>query len=326
MTLDGGRSGKRDEAFVDRVYGMMLGAAIGDALGSAFEFVSSRDIEAALGAPYVADYRDALAGSLLYPRRPGIPTDDTAMTLALVDALCVPGLAPVELLHRRFVNGLLRGAGPVADLFWKGAPGGDCLAMLSAGRSGAGPFELLNPNAGGNGAAMRAHPCAIFPDRVRVAEIAAVQARFSHPHHAAVASAQVVALVVHEALQTGRLAADCPPEVTDSTMHLAWDDMHREAERGVRLPAHLRDVDMAGWNTVAAAHAIAAMYEDDPEAGIGFAAASGRDTDTVASIAGAMLGAVHGRSALPKRWLDGLHGRELVEHRAEALLSWHRAR
>lgn len=78
---------------------------------------------------------------------------------------------------------------------------------------------------------------------------------------------------------------------------------------------------MAGWNTVAAAHAIAKLYLDDPEAGIGFAAASGRDTDTVASIAGAMLGAVHGRRAFAQRWIDGLHGRELIEQRVASLLA-----
>jgi ADP-ribosylglycohydrolase len=309
-----------DDAFVDRVSGMMFGAAIGDALGSAFEFVSSRKIEAALGGPCAREYCDALAGSLMHPRPAGLPTDDTAMTLALVDALCDPGPSSVEPFHRRFVEALARGAGPVADLFWTGGPGGACIAMLRVGLAGAGPFESLDPNAGGNGAAMRAHPCGIFSDREAVAEVAALQARFSHPHRAAVASAQVVALVVHEALITGRLAADCPPEVRDSTMRRAWDEMHRGSERGARLPSQLVDVDMAGWNTVAAAHAIAALYEGDPEAGIGFAAASGKDTDTVASIVGAMLGAVHGRRALPQRWIDGLQGRDMIEQRVAALL------
>lgn len=313
--------GPRDDTFADRVAGMMYGAAIGDALGSAFEFVASRTIESALGGPCARDYRAALSGSLLYPRRPGIPTDDTAMTLALVDALCDPGSADVTRFHRRFVEGFARGAGPIADLFWAGGPGGACVAALRAGLAGAGPFERLNPDAGGNGAAMRAHPCAIFRDRATVASVAAVQARFSHPHHAAVASAQVVALVVHEALATGRLAADCPPEVTDATMRRAWEEMHRGSERAARLPAHLVDVDMAGWNTVAAAHAIAILYADDPEAGIGFAAASGKDTDTVASIVGAMLGAVHGRRALPQRWIEGLLGRELIEQRVASLLA-----
>ena len=96
----------------------------------------------------------------------------------------------------------------------------------------------------------------------------------------------------------------------------AWARAHQGLERGDVLPKHLRDVDMAGWNTVAGAHAIAQMYVDDIETGIGMAAGSGRDTDTVASIVGAMLGAVHGMSALPERWILGLQYQDLVEHAA----------
>src|SRR5260370_15142115 len=69
---------------LDRIRGSLLGAAIGDALGSAFEFVGSAAIERAIGSNVVRDYHTALPSSLLAPRRPGIPTDDTAMTLALI--------------------------------------------------------------------------------------------------------------------------------------------------------------------------------------------------------------------------------------------------
>jgi len=76
-----------DVAYADRVAGMMYGAAIGDALGSAFEFVSSDKIEKACGEPFVRDYRSANEGSLLYPRAPGQPTDDTAMALSVAKTL-----------------------------------------------------------------------------------------------------------------------------------------------------------------------------------------------------------------------------------------------
>jgi ADP-ribosyl-[dinitrogen reductase] hydrolase len=56
---------------------------------------------------------------------------------------------------------------------------------------------------------------------------------------------------------------------------------------------------------------------DDPTAGLhrehlalGLEAAvrGGRDTDTVAAIAGALLGGAHGASAVPAHWRDLLHG------------------
>lgn len=192
--------------------------------------------------------------------------------------------------------------------------------MLHALRQGARPFESIDANAGGNGAAMRAHPCGVLADRAKVASVSAMQARLSHPHPGAVAAAQTVALIVHDAIFRTILPTGLPPEITDPTMRDAWIEAHRQVESGSDpLPPHLRDVNMAGWNTVSSAHAIALLYVDDLEKGIAAAAASGRDTDTIASITGAMLGALHGASAIPNRWLRGLQYREEIERVANDL-------
>ena len=303
----------------DRIRGSLLGAAAGDALGSAFEFVSSATIERETGSNVARTYREALPGSLMAPRAAGIPTDDTAMTLALIDALVAPGSRTPREVLSGMVDGLRRGHGRFSDMFWNGGPGGACQAMMRAAQGGAAPFAGLDPQAGGNGAAMRAHPCGAFSDRAFVAELAAMQARLSHPHPGAVASAQVVALVVHEAIYEGRFATAIPPEITDTSMLAAWERAHQALIRGPRLPRHLLDADMAGWNTVSTAHAIAQLYVDQPDVAIGMAAASGRDTDTVASIVGGMLGAFHGAAMLPDDWITGLQGRVLIEEAAEAL-------
>jgi ADP-ribosyl-[dinitrogen reductase] hydrolase len=311
-------SPKMPAGVYDRIQGAMLGAAVGDALGAAFEFVSSASIERIIGGPVARAYRVGVPGSLLAGREPGLPTDDTAMTLALVRSLIAPPPRSVASIHRGFVTHLAH-SGADGDLYWNGGPGGACSAMLSAASRGAGPFENLNPEAGGNGAAMRAHPCGFFYDRAFVFELAGMQARLSHPHPAAVAAAQTVALLVHDAVYTGTLPTTLPLEITEPTMVAAWERAHRNLERGDHLPAHLRDVDMAGWNTVSAAHAIAILYADDVETGIGIAAASGQDTDTVATMVGAMLGAVNGRSKLPTTLVGGLVPRRTIEELTEAL-------
>ena len=54
---------------------------------------------------------------------------------------------------------------------------------------------------------------------------------------------------------------------------------------------------------------ILARHADDPEEAIVRAVNDTRDNDTIAAIVGAVVGALHGRAALPRRWVDGLLGR-----------------
>jgi ADP-ribosylglycohydrolase len=113
----------------DRIRGSLLGAAIGDALGSAFEFVGSSAIERAIGSNVATEYLPAIPRSLLAPRGPGIPTDDTAMTLALVEALVEGDPRSPAALLSGMAERLRREDGPVADMFWNGGPGGAPLSV-----------------------------------------------------------------------------------------------------------------------------------------------------------------------------------------------------
>ena len=309
-----------------RFAGSLYGGAVGDAMGASFEFVSGANIEHVLGTPIAVDFIDALPGSLMYRRLKGQPTDDTAMTLALLESLG-EAEAPltIDTIYRRLCAALGRDERPLSKMFWEGGPGGACLAMLGAAHAGAAPFEGLNPYLGGNGAAMRAHVSGLFPDRAFVFAFAGMQARLSRPEPSAVASSQTIALIAHDGLYTGRLKTELPPEITDPIMIAAWKSAHRDLVRGERLPQHLRDVDTAGWNTVSAAHAIAQLYADDIETAIGIAAASGKDTDTVASMVGAMLGAVHGIEALPQHWVAGLVDHGLLADWPKRMIAFARA-
>ena len=51
---------------------------------------------------------------------------------------------------------------------------------------------------------------------------------------------------------------------------------------------------------------ILARYWNHPEKGIIVAVMMGGDTDTVASIAGALLGSLHGSEWIPERWYENL--------------------
>ena len=75
---------------------------------------------------------------------------------------------------------------------------------------------------------------------------------------------------------------------------------------------------------------VLARHARDPEEAIVRAVNDTRDNDTVAAVAGAVVGALHGAQALPRRWREGLLGRvvadgpdgELFEVIGRALDTW----
>jgi ADP-ribosylglycohydrolase len=306
----------------DRIAGCLYGAAIGDALGSAFEFVDSGTIERSLGEPVVREYHSALSGSLLCPRDPGLPTDDTAMALSVACAVASGAPLTANLFARRFLEDLDRHDGRFGTMFWGGGPGGATTCALSRLRRGAESENCGHPEDGGNGAAMRAHPIGFLADRAMVLEVAAKQARVTHGHPAAIAAAVAVAVTVYDALHGVAPSTDVPAGISDLTFAKTWRELHRDlAPSGLRLPSRLRNVAMSGWETVAAAHAIAMCFAGDPVVAIGVAAASGGDTDTLASITGAIVGARAGSAAFPKSWVEGLTARELIDEVLQEVLS-----
>jgi ADP-ribosylglycohydrolase len=69
--------------------------------------------------------------------------------------------------------------------------------------------------------------------------------------------------------------------------------------------------------TVPAAFALTALARGDLRRGVEFAANFGRDTDTIATMTGALCGAIGGPDAIPEEWITGLGASAMAD--AEAL-------
>ncbi len=310
-----------DSIRYDRIAGSLFGSAIGDAMGAPFEFVSSDLIAEHLDGRFsVSDFMYPMPSSLLYGRGNAWPTDDTAMAFCVAATLLRVADPSAADFAADFLRLLVDSDGRYRPMFWEGAPGGATTRALARLERDFAPESFGEPDDGGNGAAMRAHPVGFLKRREDVLVVASRQACVTHGHPAAIAAAQAVALLVHDAIDGAEPSANPPPDVADSLFIEAWQSAHKQLKlvRG-RLPTHLRDVGMSGWETVAAAHAITLCFPNDPAAAIGAAAASGGDTDTIAAIVGAIVGARYGLSALPLQLRTGLRCAEEVEAFAEAL-------
>jgi ADP-ribosyl-[dinitrogen reductase] hydrolase len=311
---------------VDRVRGMMLGLAIGDALGEWSESISPPDRRAKYGE--IRDYRSDPRSGL----RVGYPSDDSQLAFWTLDQLLADGRLIPERLADRFVNGgHINGIGKAMQAF---------IRNYRAGM----PWRQSGTQSAGNGALMRIAPVLVphlrTGGRALWADVA-LAAMLTHNDASSTAACLGFTAMLWELLD-----ADGPPPTAwwvDRYVSLTAD-LEGEAQlmprggkwKGAYCGPLWRFVREAyDWaedeqvptvdacnatysgayllETVPCALLILARYAHDPEEAIVRAVNDTRDNDTVAAIVGACVGALHGTRGLPPRWISGLSGRTAAD-------------
>jgi poly(ADP-ribose) glycohydrolase ARH3 len=281
---------RRDEArpLRDAARGALLGAFVGDALGAPYEGCAPgavepplRMVEARLGA--------------------GTYTDDTQMTIALAESLLRCGVVEPEDLRSSFLRAHdpRRGYGAGTELVFRLWREG----VVDAAR------QVFEGGSYDNGAAMRVSPVGVrfaFDD-VLVESQAELSARLTHAHPVGVDGAVVQASAVAAAIRgESPLAAQTSARTPEfrQAMTLAG-----EVVRGGTIDsAYLQELfggGVAARDSVPIAICIATACADFEE-GMELALACGGDTDTIASMIGAIAGARLGAGAIPERWVGAL--------------------
>ncbi len=282
----------------DRAVGALLGAAAGDALGVPYEF-GSRPL----------DGEARLLGGGLGGLAPGQWSDDTEMAAVIAQVAATGADLRDEQSLEQIAQGFLR--------WYREDPpdvGIQTRRLLSEAARATGPAapELrrlgteLHAQTGrtaGNGSLMRTSPVALahLGDRAAIAEAARAVSALTH-HDAAAGDACVLwCLAIDHAVRSGELDVRVGLDEVDPS----WGALLDEAEQVE--PSHYRTQN--GWVVAALLAAWSAVHRATslPD-GLQRAVAGGGDTDTVAAIAGALLGARYGGSAVPFSTRRLLHG------------------
>jgi ADP-ribosylglycohydrolase/fructose-1,6-bisphosphatase/inositol monophosphatase family enzyme len=271
-----------DPALLSRAQGCLLGQAAGDSLGALVEFQSARDIAAREGDGPRA-LRDGGHWNLLA----GQPTDDTEMALTLARSIVEAGAYDPDAALRAYR------AWGVSEPF--------DIGRTTAAALRASPDD----DSQANGSLMRASPLGIFAHALgpaAAADRARMDSRTTHPHRACTDSVAAYVVAVAHAIRTGEgpdqayeaavswARAEAIPAVADALSRAATaaPDCHGE---------HM------GWVLIALQNAFyELLHAPSLEDGVVATVRRGGDTDTNAAIAGALLGAVHGRDAVPLQW------------------------
>lgn len=314
----------------DRAEGVVLGAAVGDALGAPWEF----------GPPVRREQPLGMTGGGTFGWAPGQWTDDTSMAVPILQELADGAELADEHTLGRIVRRWSDWARTAPDV---GIQTREVLHRARLGAGGRAEDELTAEHArraaatvhashghsGGNGSLMRTFPIALGYLERTDQELAAAAVQVSELSHFDPQAGQACALwsvAIRHALLTGTIDLEPGLMVLDAPAARFWRERIAEAEN-----AEPADFDRNGWVVQAlqgAWSAISGSTADSQAAfvlGVERAVRGGRDSDTVAAIAGGLLGAAHGRSAIPAAWLEPLHGWPGLSGEELAELAWRTA-
>lgn len=305
----------------DNAEGMLLGVAIGDALGITSEGMFPAERRACFG-----EVRDYIPNRYVDEAR-GFPSDDTQLTFWTLEQLIADkGFVPENVAHRIANSGRIFGIGRTVR---------DFLANFKAGT----PWYKSGPKSAGNGAIMRIAPMLIPHLRTGGSDLwvdTALSAMITHNDRSSTSACLAFVAMLWELLDRSG-----PP---DSRW---WVARYVELARDIEGDAHYtprggqfmdyrgplwrfveeklawamdRDLSVADacgawWSgafmleTVPSVLYILSRHAHDPEEAIVRAVNDTKDNDSIAAVVGAAVGALHGRKALPQRWIENLSGR-----------------
>lgn len=295
----------------DRACGALLGTAAGDALGAGYEFQGPRGPHEPV----------AMIGGGLGPFAPGEWTDDTAMGIAIAETAATGAdlrdEAALDVIVRRWAHW----STTAKDV---GVQTRTVLAKATnaaAARAAAAALHARTGRTAGNGSLMRTAPVALayLDDEAGLAQAARAVSDLTHHDPDAADACVLWCAAIRHAVHTGDLDVRVGLGLLDADRRASWSARIEAAEAAEPAAFTARNgwvvaALQAAWSAIVHTPAVAenpaagVFRADRMRRGLEAAVRGGGDTDTVAAIAGGLLGAAFGASAVPGEWRRILHG------------------
>ncbi|HSH78599.1 MAG TPA: ADP-ribosylglycohydrolase family protein [Herpetosiphonaceae bacterium] len=305
----------------DRVEGMLLGLAIGDALGNTTEGLLPSERNRRYGQ--IDEYlrRDSAQQPV------GLPSDDTQLTFWTLEQLLIDGGFVPAHLADRFSRQHIFGIGASITEF------------LRAYKAGNKPWYRCGAQSAGNGALMRIAVMLVPHLRTGTPDLwadIAISAAVTHRDPASIAACVAFVNILWGALQLDHAPAsqwwvqtyaDVARSLEKQTTYRPrggaftgytgplWRYVEERIDEALRRDQHVLEACNSWYSgaylleTMPSVIYILMRHAHDPVEAILRAVNDTKDNDTIAAIVGAAVGALHGRQALPRHWLARLSGR-----------------
>jgi ADP-ribosyl-[dinitrogen reductase] hydrolase len=282
----------------DRLRGIAVGAAVGDALGMPLEFLPARPIN--------AFETDMVKGSL----PAGSFTDDTEMALALSESLLITHPLDPDDLAGRFAGWYHNNPPDI------GIHTSHVLRMIASGtpwREASTTVYRANPISAGNGSLMRCWPIAIacWNNSAYLVAESRLQSEVTHMHKDCVDACVFTNLLISRIINGRQTSA--PGALLREGIAIAAEKVTFDPDFRTTIdlaPVRSRkDLPNTGWVRHTLESALwAVLTTQSFEEALIQAVNLGNDADTTGSVTGAIAGAMYGFSNIPTRWKDMLHG------------------
>ena len=273
------------EGMLERAQGCLLGQLVGDALGSLVEFKSPEEIR----QKYPDGVRE-LADGGTWNTIAGQPTDDSEMALMLARMLADRGRYDQKEAKQAYI-------------FWLDSGPFDCGMTVAGALRG-----RHNPESQANGALMRISPLGIFGANHElnyVSDWARQDAAITHSHPICQQANSLYTMAIAHAVRHGCDAGNLHRQIVAWATDMEVDGSLLDAVLGAAEAPPADYVHLQGWVLTAFRNALwQLLHAKNLEHAIIDTVMRGGDTDTNGAIAGALLGAVWGRNAIPDDWSD----------------------